>query len=569
MKSKRKTKNNKKKIFIGAAWPYANGHLHLGHLAGVLGSDFLARYFRLKGNDVLFVSGSDCHGTPISVRAEKEKTDPANIANRYHNEFKEIFKKLEFSYDLYSKTTSDTHHRVVQEIFLYLYKNGFIYKKTENLPYCLECERFLPDRYVEGVCPNCGDTAMGDQCDGCGKILDPAELEKQRCKICGDKPEWKESEHFFFKLSHFQSKLSEWAEKSKGWRRNARNSTLGFLKSEKLRDRSITRDINWGIPVPLSGYEGKSIYVWFEAVCGYLSASKEWAEKILKKNDAWKTFWQENESIHYYVHGKDNILFHTIIWPAILLACGKLKLPDRIVSSEYLNLEGKKFSKSNNWAVWLPEFLADFDPETIRFYVGMNGPENADADFSWREYAKKVNSELIGKFGNLVNRILFLINKNFPDGVNLSGNRRGGGKKLLDLAKETFSSMGSAIEEGKFRESLKLFLKLVDRTNAYLEKNEPWKAVEDNTEKAENDLAVTANVVKCLSVLIHPFLPKSAENIASYINFKILENGWNYPTYTKVKVDKKPVPLYRKIENSIVEEKIALLKKQNKKKRTM
>ncbi len=304
---------NKRKMFIGAAWPYANGSLHLGHVAALLGADILARYFRSKGEEVLFVSGSDCHGTPIAFEADRLRVNPSEIADKYHEEFVEsLVKGLQFSYDLYTKTTTENHKEVVQEIFLKLLKEGVIYTKTEELPYCLDCKRFLPDRYIEGECPICHyGSARGDQCDECGSIIDAHDLIRPRCKVCGSVPEWRSSEHFFLRLSVFEQKIKDWIEKSSGWRPNAKNFTLNILKSG-LIDRGITRDITWGVPIPLPGYESKSIYVWFEAVCGYLSASKE-LSKESGNPELWKKFWVDENAVHYYVHGKDNIPFHTII----------------------------------------------------------------------------------------------------------------------------------------------------------------------------------------------------------------------------------------------------------------
>lgn len=551
--------DKKKHILIAAAWPYANGSLHLGHVASLIGADILARYFRLQGNPVLFVSGSDCHGTPIAVEAERQGIAPQEIAEKYHAEFvATLVRSLGFSYDLFTKTTTENHKLVVQEIFLKLHRDGLIYAKTVEQPYCPTCKRFLPDRYVEGECPQCHfAAARGDQCDECGALLDSKELLKPRCKICGTAPEWRSSEHFFFRLSAFEKRLADWVEKSAGWRPNARRFTEEFLK-QGLHDRAITRDLEWGIPVPLPGYEEKRIYVWFEAVCGYLSASKEWASA---KGDAkaWESFWLNGEAFHYYVHGKDNIPFHSIIWPAILLGYGYLHLPDRIVSSEFLMLEGKQFSKSRRWAVWLPDFLARFDPETLRYFLVANGPETADADFSWSEYRAKVNGELIGNFGNFIHRTLSLVKTNFPDGARNSSEPDERQKAMLAHAKESFGQTGSAIEEGCFRDGLKAAFRLAEEGNRFLNDTAPWAKIKEDRAEAERDLAVAGHVVRCLSILVAPYLPATAERIAEALG-ESSASAWRYPAPAPVKVAVLR-PLYRQIEPEEVDAERARLGK--------
>ncbi|MBM3256149.1 MAG: methionine--tRNA ligase, partial [Candidatus Moranbacteria bacterium] len=477
------TAKNKQPIFIGVAWPYANGSLHLGHVASFMPADFLARYYRLNGHKVLMVSGSDCHGTPIEVKAEQGKTTPQKIVERYDREFnRTLLKGLDFSYDLFTKTANPFHYKQVQELFLDLLKKGYIYKKTQSLPYCDKCQRFLPDRYIEGKCPQCDfPEARGDQCDNCGSILDAKELISPRCKICGRKPIWKDSVHFFLKLSAFEKKLLDWANKSRGWRPNARNFTLKFLESG-LSDRAITRDSDWGIPVPVKGYEGKTIYVWFEAVSGYLTASQEYSKKT-GEPDYWKDFWQNKKAVHYYVHGKDNIPFHTIIWPAILLGLGNLNLPNLIVSSEYLTFSGKQFSKSRNWGVWLPEFLEKWDPETLRYYLGINGPENSDADFSWKEYQTKINTELIGKFGNFINRVLFFTKNNFKGTIPKLKNPDKSDKKNLENCEKLFGEVGKLIEAAKFQAALKKIVKFSEDCNRYIDAKEPWKTLKTDEQR--------------------------------------------------------------------------------------
>ena len=540
-----------KKILVAAAWPYANGSLHLGHVAALLGADITARHARSCGHDVLFVSGSDCHGTPIALEAEKQGVHPREIAEKYHAEFRQnLIEGLKFSYDLYTKTTTDNHRDVVQEIFLKLQHDGAIYTKTEEHPFCPSCKRFLPDRYVEGECPICHfGNARGDQCDECGNLLDPNQLLKPQCKICGNPPEWRPSEHFYLRLSTFQEQLKGWVEKSEGWRSNAKNVTLGLLK-EGLHDRAITRDTEWGIPIPIPGYAGKSIYVWFEAVCGYLSASKEWA-KLRGQDNLWEKFWFD-DSFHYYVHGKDNILFHTIIWPSILLGAGGLHLPDRIVSSEYLTLEKRQFSKSRRWAVLLNDFLQEFDPETLRYYLIANGPETADADFSWENYCTRTNSELIGVFGNYVHRVLSFVKAHFPDGVEIPNELSGPQAELLKTAENSFVATSTAIEDGHFRNGLRIVLDLATHGNRYIDNVAPWFSIKKNRSQTEADLAVAIHLIRCLAILVSPFLPTTVDRISRSVGLSETESRWQYPIPLKRTVVGEIQPLYKKIEEKII-----------------
>lgn len=545
-----KTMTKTKKVLVAAAWPYANGSLHLGHVSALLGADIIARHARSCGYDVLFVSGSDCHGTPIAVEADKQGVRPREIAEKYHAEFRQnLIEGLKFSYDLYTTTTTNNHCRVVQEIFLKLQRDGFIYTKTEKHPFCLSCKRFLPDRYMEGGCPICHfDSARGDQCDECGNLLDPNQLLKPQCKICGNPPEWRPSEHFYLRLSAFQEQLKRWVEKSEGWRANAKGFTLGLLK-EGLRDRAITRDMEWGVPIPIPGYAGKRIYVWFEAVCGYLSASKEWA-KLQGQDNLWEKFWHD-DSVHYYVHGKDNILFHTIVWPAILLGTEGLHLPDRIVSSEYLTLEKRQFSKSRHWAVLLNDFLQKFDPETLRYYLIANGPETADADFSWENYYTRTNGELIGVFGNYVHRVLSFVKAHFPGGVETSKELSEPQVELLKTAEDSFATTGAAIEDGRFHDGLRLVLDLAAHGNRYINNVAPWFSIKENRSQTEANLAIAAHSIRCLAILAGPFLPTTADRISRSIGLGETGLRWQYPQPRRIVVGKLQ-PLYQKIEEKVI-----------------
>ncbi len=548
----------KRKILIAAALPYANGTLHLGHVAGLIGSDILARYHRLNGDDVLFVSGSDCHGTPIALEAEKRGVSPSVIAEKFHQEFqKTLIDGMSFSYDFYTKTTSSTHEKVVQEMFLKLYKKNLIYKKTEELPYCESCQKFLPDRYIEGECYACHfDSARGDQCDGCGSLMDVKQLINPQCKNCKATPIFKDSEHFFLKLSFFQETLSEWVDKSEGWRLNAKNFTLKFIE-QGLLDRSITRDTEWGITIPLEGYETKKIYVWFEAVCAYLSASKEWATKE-KTPEKWKDFWENKDSLHYYVHGKDNIPFHSIIWPSILIGYENLHLPDKIFSSEYLTLEKKQFSKSRNWAVWLPDFINHFDSDTLRYYLVANGAENSDADFSWQEFMTKTNNELINNFGNYAYRVLSFTKKHFPEGLDIPVNLDEDSQAFLSVMEKSFIETKESIESGHFRKALQRIFLIVEEGNRYFNQKEPWVTIKENPEKTAENLTVACHALYCLSILMYPFLPKTTEKLALQINKDVKRLNWEYPQIEKLQIN-EIVPLYKKIEEEDVGKQLSLL----------
>ncbi|MFC2047661.1 methionine--tRNA ligase, partial [Chloroflexota bacterium] len=387
------------RIFIGVAWPYADGPLHLGHIAGAyLPSDIFARYHRIKGNKVLMISGSDQHGTPITIKAEQAGKKPGEIATEYHQKFLDSWQKLGISFDLFTNTGTANHTEVAQHIFLTLLYRGYIYQATMSQPYCPHCQRFLPDRYIEGTCPFCHTTGTrGDQCDACGQPINPIELIEPHCRLCDTTPKFRESEHFFLKLSAFQDKLAEWANMQGQWRPNVFMLTQRYLK-EGLRDRAITRDIGWGIPVPLDGFEGKCLYVWFEAVIGYLSASKEWA-KSTGDEERWRPFWQGDQAKSYYFIGKDNIPFHTIIWPAMLMGYGDLNLPYDIPANEFLTIEGKKLSTSQNWAVWLPDYLSRYDPDPLRYLLSVKMPETGDTDFSWHEFVLRNNNELVATYG--------------------------------------------------------------------------------------------------------------------------------------------------------------------------
>ncbi|OMD22287.1 methionine--tRNA ligase [Paenibacillus odorifer] len=502
-------------VFIGGAWPYANGSLHLGRLSSVLPGDVLARYFRSKGDNVLYVSGSDCHGTPVAVQAANEGITPGAFASRYHEEFLKCFKQLGFSYDLYTRTDQPQHHKVVQELFTKLLENGHLYKKTIAQCYCEVDQRFLPDRYVEGTCPVCGQRARGDQCDYCSTILDPADLLDRVCKLCGNTPSERPTEHYYLSLSNFQSELTEYVEEAQFWRENAIKLTKRYLQ-EELQDRAVTRDLSWGVDVPVAGFEDKKIYVWIEAVSGYLSASKQWAAQ---SGGSWEDFWLEEKGkiTAYYVHGKDNIPFHTLIWPAVLLGAEGLHLPDRIISSEYLTLEGQKFSTSRNWAVWVPDILERYQPDSIRYFLIANGPEKRDTDFSWREFIYSHNGELLGAFGNFVNRSLAFVDK-FYEGKVPNGQLDKGWNDNIDLL---YLESGRLIEAGNIKDALEYIFSYVRKANQYFDLQKPWIQIKEDQVSCDSAIYTCVQIIANLANLLHPFLPFSCDKIRGFLSLEL------------------------------------------------
>ena len=544
-------KNKPENILVCVAWPYVNGEPHLGHIAGNnLPADIFARYHRMVGNNVLMVSGSDQHGTPVTIRAREENTTPKEISEKYHNIWSETFKDLDFSFDLYTKTGTENHKEVVQKLFNLLNEKGYLQEKVSKQPYSEESEMFLSDRYIEGDCPHCPSRTKGDQCDNCGKDFEPIDLKNLISTIDNSKVTFKETNHIYLKLPEFQEDLNKWIKSKSYWKPAVKNQSLGFL-SKGLIDRAITRDIDWGVEVPIKNYEKKRIYVWFEAVIGYLSASIEWAESdknISNNKDIWKEWWQNPESKHFYFQGKDNIPFHTIILPAILMGSGEYNLPYDVVANEYLNFSGKQFSKSKNWAVWVSDFLKEYDSEALRYYLTSIMPESSDSDFTWDSFFESNNNELVATFGNLVNRIQSLIKNNFDNVVPNFEKIDDKDNEMISEIKRSYESTGKFLEKRQFRNSLKEIMNLAKLGNRYIDQKEPWASIKSDKQIAANTLWVGANLISNLGVLISPFLPKTSLKISSMFNFGNVIPEWKCrEAKSGIKIDNIS-PLFKKIE---------------------
>jgi methionyl-tRNA synthetase len=548
------------RIFIGVAWPYANGPLHLGHIAGAyLPADIFARYHRLKGNEVLMVSGSDQHGAPITIRAEQESTTPQNIADKYHQQFIDCWKKLGISFDLFTTTGTSNHTQVTHDIFLTLLSSNYIYKDKMLQAYCPKCQRFLPDRYLEGTCPYCGSTkARGDECDECGKPLNPSELKDLRCYLCSTPPRFESSEHFFLRLSAFQDRLTGWIKEQTHWRRNVLSTTWKFL-DEGLRDRAITRDINWGVTVPQSGFEHKRIYVWIEAVIGYLSASKEWA-KLQGDDTAWQAFWQDDAKSFYFL-GKDNIFFHTIIWPAMLMGYRSLNLPYDVPANEFLTIEGKKLSTSRGWAIWLHDYLERYEPDPLRYTLAVNMPDTGDSDFSWREFFRRNNNELVATYGNLAHRILTFTYRNFDGVVPAPGELDEHSQGLLHKAAVTLDAVDGLLYRCEFKGAVKEAMSLAQEANRYLDEQAPWKSIKTERETSAKSVYTVLSVLAALKTVFYPFLPFSSERLHSFLGFdgSVKEAGWKVQFLPPGQKLHQPQPLFIKLDEDIVAEETSRL----------
>lgn len=518
-----------KSVLVAVAWPYANGPRHIGHVAGFgVPSDVFARFQRMRGADVLMISGTDEHGTPLLVQAEKEGVTVQELADRYNRQIVEDLAGLGLTYDLFTRTTTRNHYAVVQELFRGLHDNGYMIKQTTMGAISPSTGRTLPDRYIEGTCPICGaGGARGDQCDNCGNQLDPADLIDPVSKINGETPQFIETEHFLLDLPALAESLAEWLKGREDWRPNVLKFSLNLL--EDIRPRAMSRDIDWGVPIPLDGWQdnnAKKLYVWFDAVVGYLSASIEWAHRV-GRPEAWREWWTAEEAQSFYFMGKDNITFHSQIWPAELLGyrglgsregaageLGELQLPTEVVSSEYLTMSGSKFSSSKGVVIYVKDFLKEFGPDPLRYFIAVAGPENNDTDFTWDEFVRRVNNELANGWGNLVNRTVSMAHKNFGE-VPQPGELTEADEKILKLASDAFDVVGDALEHNKFKVGITHAMHVVGEANAYIAEMEPWKLAKDESqrERLATVLWAALQVVSDCNTLLTPYLPHIAQAV--------------------------------------------------------
>lgn len=506
------------KIIVGNAWPYANGPLHLGRIAVWLPGDIIARYHRLMGDDVIFLSGTDCHGTPVTMKAKEEGITPLEATIKYHKDFQKCFKALGFSFDIFAMTSSAYHKEKVSEFILELYNKEYIYEKEVEQIYCESCDEFLLDRYIEGKCPHCGEYVTGDQCEKCSEIIEIDNLLEKKCKICKSEPKVKETKHLFFTLSKFENDVKRLVIKQEGWRENAKKIVNRYL-DEGLRDKAVTRDFNWGVDVPIEGYEDKKIFVWIEAVMGYLTASMKFLEE---REEDFKEYWQGEDSRVYFIHGKDNIPFHTVIFPGILAGLD-IKNPNlRIISSEYLKLEGKNFSAVKNWAIWGDYIVDNYSADATRYYLALNSPEVKDTDFTWRDFINTINNDLVLNFGNFINRTLTFSKKNLNSRIPVGVMP----KELQDEILNLYFDIGDNIEEGRFKSSLEDIFALIRRGNKIFDDEKPWITIDNNRKQCYQTIYTCIQIIVNLTNLLYPFMPFTCEKIAKAL--KLEEPIWSF-----------------------------------------
>jgi methionyl-tRNA synthetase len=529
--------NMPENILIAIAWPYANAEIHVGNITGShLPGDIVARYHRLKGDHVLMVSGTDAHGTPVTIAADKEGRPVEEVYQKYHHSFIDLFQQLGIHYDLFTTTHTENHFKVSQSMFLALKVNGFLFTQKSMQWYSSAANKFLPDRYVEGTCYFCGDPgARSDQCDKCGSVLEPEKLLNPRSRVDGSTPELRETEHFYLDLSKLEPEVARFLRERSGYlRETVLGESLGKIEAEGLKPRPITRDLDWGIPVPVEGWDDKRLYVWFEAVIGYLSAAVEWAT-IIGEPDAWKNWWVNPSARAFYFIGKDNIFFHTALWPAELMGAGgqflrifaeeegTLSLPYDVPANQFMNLEGQKISGSRNWAVWGRDALTRYDPDALRYYLAINMPENHDSDWDWKEFVAKNNGELVATWGNLANRVLSFSYKHWegfvPD-VDLAGLRRPD-LDLLASIEAGFQVVGDLLERVKLRAALQEAFRLASTVNQYLDQQAPWQSIK--TDKASTALTIytALKAIDSLKVMFAPFLPHTCERLHGFFGHEI------------------------------------------------
>jgi len=565
-----------KRILITAALPYANGYLHLGHLAGAyLPADIYARYQRLKKRNVLFLCGSDEHGVAITVSAEKEKTTPKDIIDRYHPANKAAFEAFEMSFDNYSRTSLPLHHETAKEFFKEFHQHSILIDKKEQQLYCLKDAMFLADRYVEGTCPKCKSAqARGDQCENCGTWLDQTELIDPKCKLCGTTPVVKETTHWYLPLGRYQSRLESYiAERDKrdGWKENVLRYCEGWFK-DGLKDRAVTRDLDWGVHVPVAGYEDKVIYVWFDAVLGYISSGKEWAASH-GKPEAWKEYWQNEDTKYVAFIGKDNVVFHCIVFPAMLMAWNDSNknhyvMPENVPANEFLNFEGQKFSKSRGWGIDVQDFLKFFSADMLRYALAVNLPETRDSDFYLKDFQARINNELADITGNFVNRTIAFIDKNFKGTVPKSGAHDKLDKEIIEAVKKAPDIVGEMFEHYNFREGLMEVMNLSRAANKYFNDSEPWKTLKSNPERCSTTLNIAVQIVRSLAIFLEPVVPVTSQKIWNLLNLDVSmrEEGWDSASEFRIKEGHgllKPEILITKIEDKQIDEILKFLEEED------
>jgi methionyl-tRNA synthetase len=547
-----------KRILVTAALPYANGPVHLGHLAGAyIPADIFVRYQRLQHRDILFICGSDEHGVPITITADKEGVSPQVIVDRFHAMNAASFADLGISFDNYSRTSLPLHHETSKEFFLDLYSKKILKEKQDRQLYCEVNKMFLADRYVEGTCPVCGcESARGDQCENCGTWLDVIELINPKCKLCGATPVVRSTTHFYLPLGDFQSRLEHYIRSHTEWKDNVIRYCESWFK-DTLQDRAVTRDLNWGVPVPLENFPHKVLYVWFDAVLGYISSTKEWARRT-SDPEKWKKYWMDDGTQYIAFIGKDNVVFHCIVFPAMLMAKGGYVLPDNVPANEFLNLEGGKFSKSRNNAIYVKDFLATFEPDLLRYAITANLPETRDSDFYWKDFQAKSNNELADIYGNFVNRTIAFTEKNFAALVPASGNLNDRDREILAVLKKTPATVGALFEKFKFREGTAEVMNLARAANKYFNDSEPWKTVKSDPGQCATTVNICLQIVRSLAVLFAPIVPFSSEKIWNMISIttplseELWDNAGELRLVTGHRLKKAEI-VFKKIEDATIE----------------
>ncbi len=547
------------KILVTSALPYANGDIHLGHLAGAyLPADIYVKYHRLKGSDIVYICGSDEHGVAIPQAAVRQGVTPREIIDRYHARIRDSFEGFGIEFDNYSRTSLPLHHRTAQDFFRRVHDRGYIKPRVTTQLYCPSCRTFLADRYVEGTCPNCGSKdARGDQCEACGRWIEPTDLIEPRCKTCGATPVPRETTHWFFALSQFQEPLRKWLDSKPDWKPNVKRFCEGWFKAG-LRDRSVTRDIDWGIPVPLDEAAGKVLYVWlFDAPIGYISSTKEWSERI-GKPDRWRDYWLDRKTKLVHFIGKDNIVFHAMVWPAMLMAHGDWVLPADVPANEFLNIEGQKLSTSRNWAVWLPEYLAELPADALRYALAVNLPENRDVDFTWRDYHARNNNELADVLGNFTNRVAVFLQKNYGGRVPDVVADDEAGLEVLKAIEAAPGRIGELIDGYRLKDAAREVMTLPALGNRYFDKQAPWRSFNGDRAACDRTMSTCVRLVSALEVLLYPFLPFTSRSLGRMLGLG--QRSWDDAAKPAVPgALGKPEILFRKLDDGFVEAQVAKL----------